>query len=369
MTRPTPETIAHRIHATPATVAAQVARRRTQRRPRPTRSAGRPAAPRQGRPARSPSSSRSRRSASTSCSASPAARSCRRTTRCSTRRSGTSWSATSRARGTRPPATRRPPARSASASRPPARARPTWSPRSPTPTWTRSPIVAITGQVPRPSIGTRRLPGGRHPGHHAADHQAQLPGADRRGDPADPGRGVPPGRHRPARPGPRRHPQGRAAGADHVQLAADPRPARLPADAAPARQADPRGGPADQQRQAPGAVRRRRRAQGRRHRGAAQARRADRHPGGHHADGPRRVPRLAPAAPRHARHARHGRRGVRAAEGRPARRARRPLRRPGDRQARLVRARTRRSCTPTSTRPRSARTAPPTCRSSATPST
>ncbi len=96
-----------------------------------------------------------------------------------------------------------------------------------------------------------RLPGGGHPGHHAADHQAQLPGADRRRDPADPGRGVPPGRHRPARPGPGRHPQGRAPGADHVLLAADPRPARLPAHPAPARQADPRGGPADRRR--PGA--------------------------------------------------------------------------------------------------------------------
>ena len=79
------------------------------------------------------------------------------------------------------------------------------------------PIVAITGQVPRAGDRHGRLPGGRHPGHHAADHQAQLPGADGRGHPADPGRGVPPGRHRPARPGAGRHPQGRAAGADHVQ--------------------------------------------------------------------------------------------------------------------------------------------------------
>ena len=84
---------------------------------------------------------------------------------------------------------------------------------------------------------------------------------------------------------------------------------------------------------------------------------------------PRRVPRLAPAAPGHARHARHGRRGLRAAEGGPDRGAGRPVRRPGHRQAGLVRARTRRSCTPTSTRPRSARTAPRTCRSSATPGT
>ena len=54
--------------------------------------------------------------------------------------------------------------------------------------------------------------------------------------------------HRPARPGAGRHPQGRAAGADHVHLAAHAGPARLPADAAPARQADPRGGPADRRR-------------------------------------------------------------------------------------------------------------------------
>ena len=63
------------------------------------------------------------------------------------------------------------------------------------------------------------------------------------------------------------------------------------------------------------------------------ARRAHRHPGGHHADGARRVPRQPPAAHGHARHARHGRCGRRAAEGRPADRARCPLRRPGHRQA------------------------------------
>ena len=44
---------------------------------------------------------------------------------------------------------------------------------------------------------------------------------------------------------------------------------------------------------------------------AARARRADRHPGRHHADGARRVPRQPPAAPGHARHARHRRRGRR----------------------------------------------------------
>ncbi len=93
------------------------------------------------------------------------------------------------------------------------------------------------------------------------------------------------------------------------------------------------------ERAAPGALRRRRRAQGARGRRAAGARRADRHPGRHHPDGPRRVPRQPPAAPRHARHARQRRRGDRAAEERPADLPRRALRRPGDRQAVVVRAR------------------------------
>ena len=55
---------------------------------------------------------------------------------------------------------------------------------------------------------------------------------------------------------------------------------------------------------AAGDLRRRRHPQGPRGRGAARAGRADRHPRRHHADGPRRVPRRAPAVPRHAGHAR-----------------------------------------------------------------
>ena len=91
--------------------------------------------------------------------------------------------------------------------------------------------------------------------------------------------------------------------------------------------------------QAAGALRRRRRDQGAGRRPAAGARRADRHPGGHHADGPGRVPGPAPAAHGHARHARLGVGGRRAAEGRPAHRPGHQVRRPGDRQAGHVRAR------------------------------
>ena len=199
-------------------------------------------------------------------------------------------------------------------------------------------MVAITGQVASGVDRHGRLPGGRHPRHHAADHQAQLPGAAGRGPAPDPGRGVPPRRHRSPGSGAGRHPQGRAAGAHRVRW---PPTLELPGyrpTLQPARQADPRGGQADRDGPPAGALRRRRRAQGRRLDGAAAAGRADRRPGRHHADGPRRVPRQPPAAPGHARHARHGRRGLRAAEGRPAGRARRPLRRPGHRQAGQLRA-------------------------------
>ena len=48
------------------------------------------------------------------------------------------------------------------------------------------PIVAITGQVPSARDRHRRLPGGRHPRHHDADHQAQLPGHRARRHPAGP---------------------------------------------------------------------------------------------------------------------------------------------------------------------------------------
>ena len=180
------------------------------------------------------------------------------------------------------------------------------------------PIVAITGQVAVGRDRHGRLPGGRHPRHHAADHQAQLPGQGPRGDPADDPGGVPP--RRTGRPGPVLVdiPKDVLQAETRVQLAADDGPARLPAGAPAARQADPGGGPADRRGPPAGPLRRRRRAQGARVGGAAPAGRADRHPGGHHADGARRVPGQPPPAPGHARHARHGRRGQRAAEGRPA---------------------------------------------------
>ena len=201
------------------------------------------------------------------------------------------------------------------------------------------PVVAVTGQVGRALIGTD------------AFQEADISGITmpitkhnflvRDGD--DIPRVLAEAFHiaasgRPGR-GAGRHPEGRAAGAVHVQLAAADGPARLQAEHQAAQPADPRGRQADRRRAQAGALRRRRRHPRRGHRAAARTGRADRHPGGHHADGARRVPGQPPPAPGHAGHARHGGGGGRAAAQRPVDRAGHPLRRPGHRTARLVRPR------------------------------
>ena len=201
------------------------------------------------------------------------------------------------------------------------------------------PVVAITGQVATEPDRHRRVPGGGHLRDHLPDHQAQLPCHQAGRHRPHHRRGLPPGLHRASRARPRGHRQGRDAGDHRVHLAGPVRPARLPPGHQAALAPGARGRADDHRGQAPGAVRRRRRDQGRRRHGAEGTRRADRRPGRHHADGARRVPRQSPAAPGHARHARHGRRGRRAPAGGPARGPRRQVRRPGDRQARLVRAR------------------------------
>ena len=151
----------------------------------------------------------------------------------------------------------------------------------------------------------RCLPGGRHPRHHDADHQAQLPGDRPRRDPARGRRGVLHRLDRPSRPGPRRRREVGAPGHDHVHVADRAEPARLPARDPSALQADPRGDPPDPRVASSGPLRRRRRHPGPCVEGAADARRAHRHPGAHDADGARGVPRQPPPAPRHAGDARH----------------------------------------------------------------
>ena len=222
---------------------------------------------------------------------------------------------------------------------------------------------------PGPDAGRRqrRLPGGRHHRHHDAGHEAQLARDGPRTR----------SRRRSARRSTSRAPAARARSSstcpkdvlvnettwqwpDRVDL-----PGYKPTTKGNLRQVV-EAAKLIMKAKRPGPVRRRRRHQGRRHEGALRARDDRAAPRRHHADGARRVPRRARALPRHAGHARrlHGRDGD--AEGRPAGRARRALRRPRHRASSRRSRRTRRSCTSTSTRPRSARTASPTCRSSAT---
>ena len=65
----------------------------------------------------------------------------------------------------------------------------------------------------QPADWHRRVPGNRHHRHHAADHQAQLPGHARRGRRAGGPRGVRRRQVGASRAGADRHHEGRAAGA------------------------------------------------------------------------------------------------------------------------------------------------------------
>ena len=123
----------------------------------------------------------------------------------------TCWSATSRGRPTPPRAMR---------ARPASRAW-SWSPRAPgatnaitghrrRPDGLGSAGDLITGQVADPPDRHRRLPGGGHHRHHAALHQAQLPGQGRMADlPRIMHEAFHVAPQRPAGPGGRRPAQGR----------------------------------------------------------------------------------------------------------------------------------------------------------------
>ena len=185
----------------------------------------------------------------------------------------------------------------------------------------------------------RRLPGGRHDRRHDAGHQAQHarhePRRRRRGGP----RGVPHRAHRQAGSGADRPAEGRAGERDHVEVARPGRPARLQAHREGQRAPDPRGREGHDARQAPGHLRGRRRAEGRRHEGALRARHEGEHAGRHDADGARRLPRLARDELRHAGDARQLRRGHGDAALGSVDLAGSEVRRPGDRQGLGVRAR------------------------------
>ena len=122
----------------------------------------------------------------------------------------TSWCATSRARRTRPKATPARPARSACVlvtSGPGATNAVTGLTDA---LMDSIPLVVHHRPGADPPDRLRRLPGMRHGRHHPPLHQAQLPGAARRGPAAHPARGLLHRHHRPAGPGGGRHPQGRA---------------------------------------------------------------------------------------------------------------------------------------------------------------
>ena len=138
------------------------------------------------------------------------------------------------------------------------------------------PIVAITGQVARPLIGTDAfqeaditgitMPVTKH--NMLVTDAAEIP------------RAIAEAFHLAStgRPGPVLVDIPKDALQAQTTFVWPPelRPARLPADDPAARQADPRGRQAHRRRAAPGALRRRRRDQGRGLRGAAGAGRADR---------------------------------------------------------------------------------------------
>ncbi len=140
----------------------------------------------------------------------------------------------------------------------------------------------------------RRLPGNRHHRHHAADHQAQLPGDARRRRRQDGARGL--RRRRLGTPGPgaHRHHQGRAAGICRIRVREDAgaeRPARWRAARHDRRLRPPRGARAHQQCSSPGHPRRARHHALGRDAVRARARGARRDPRRHDAPRHRRLSR------------------------------------------------------------------------------
>ena len=193
-----------------------------------------------------------------------------------------------------------------------ARAPPTWSPRSPTPTWTRCRSSRSPARSPPATIGTDAfqeadirgitMPITKH--NFLVTDPAEIPRDDRRGvlhrlAPAAPARcwSTSPSRRCRRRP--------TFAWPTELNL-----PGYRPVTRPHSKQIREAARLILESRRpvlyVGGGVIRARASQG-----AARAGGADRHPGRHHPDGPRRLPRQPPAAPRHARHARHRRRGRR----------------------------------------------------------
>ena len=192
------------------------------------------------------------------------------------------------------------------------------------------------GRPHRPGADARdrpgRVPGVRHRRHHAALRQAQLPGQGREGPRGHDQEGLLPRQHRPSGSGAGRHPEGRHAGEDRVQLPEDGHAALVQPRHQGPRRPDQEGRAAAARGEAADGLCRRRRDPQQRRAAAHAPRAAARLPVHEYADGPGRVPGHRPAVHRHARHARHRRVEHGDAALRRADRRRRALRRPRDRQ-------------------------------------
>ena len=156
-----------------------------------------------------------------------------------------------------------------------------------------------------PSDRLRRLPGMRHDRHHPQLHQAQLSRAPRRGSAAHPARGLLYRFARPARPGGRRHSEGRAIRQRRLHVP-EKRPAQDLSAAAQGRsRARSARGRDDGGGEEACLLHRRRRHQFRPSRFDAAARTRARDGVSDHvdADGTRRLSGVRQAMARHARHA------------------------------------------------------------------
>ena len=148
------------------------------------------------------------------------------------------------------------------------------------------------GRADRPGAHARdrpgRVPGVRHGRHHAAVRQAQLPRQGREGHRGHDQEGVLPRGHRPAGPGAGRHPEGRDAGEDRVELSEDGVAALVQPGHQGALGTDQEGRAAAARGEEADGLRRRRRGPERRGAAADAARAPARLPVHEHADGPRR---------------------------------------------------------------------------------
>ena len=204
-------------------------------------------------------------------------------------------------------------------------------------------MVAITGQVSRPAIGTDAFQECDTVGitRSVTKHNELVM------DPNDIPMIVRQAFHiaTTGRPGPvlHRRAEGRSPGRHGLdwptRRGRGARTAGLHASDQGRPQADREAAEPDRREPPAGDLRRGRDPEGPGRRDPAHPGRADRHPRGHHADGPWRLPRRPSALPRHAGHARQLHRHHRHAERRSAHRPREPFRRPGDRQAGRLRAR------------------------------